>query len=181
MLIPRKSQERGGQVLVSLPAAVRHHLAVYGVAQIYWHVRVKGEVTLTTTPTRRGGQRAGTAGCPGCADRDEEIRKLTARLGTASAMTAGHAFNQGYEQALKHVMPLRAFLDGLRGDVSRVLAHVGGPRRAPRRRVETVAAPVLDAAPVSEEKKEGAGGLVPDPLAARAGPEGSDSPPRAEE
>ncbi len=157
MLIPRKTQERRGQVLLSLPAAVRHHLAVYGVAQVYWHVRVKGEVTLTTTPTRRGGQRAGTAGCPGCADRAEEIRKLTARLGTAGAMTAGHAFNQGYEQALKHVVPLRVFLDGLRLDVSRALAHVGGPRRAPRRRVETVPAPVLDAEPTLSAPAPAAG------------------------
>ena len=181
MLIPRKTQERRGQVLLSLPAAVRHHLTVYGVTQVYWHVRVKGEVTLTTLPTRRGGAGARTAGCPGCTDRDEEIRKLTARLGTATAMTAGHAFNQGYEQALKHVMPLRAFLDGLRGDVSRVLAHVGGPRRAPRRRVETVRAPVLEGAAVPEEIETSAGDLVPVVWASRAGPEFSDSPPRAEE
>lgn len=181
MLIPRKTQARRGQVLVSLPAAVRHHLTVYGVTQVYWHVRVKGEVTLTTLPTRRGGAGAGTAGCAGCAERDEEVRKLTARLATAEAVGSRHLFAQGYALAYKQDM---AFTNRL-GVIVEMLRGLGAreprPRKPRSRHVQTVAAAVPEAGPVSEEKKEAADVPVASAEAARDVIQGSESPPRAEE
>ena len=177
----RQVRKMSRQVMVALPAWVRRRLGVEPGAEVYWHRHRAGEVVLAAKVDRRAGN-------PGRHDLEEELTRVTAERDQYKRYALGldlgerrAVFAQGYEASLKQEIPLRARLDRLAGDVAEILAHVRPVRRAHRRRVETVPAPVLEAGRVPEENQEAPGGLVASAEDARDIIQGSDSPPRAEQ
>lgn len=170
---------------------------------VYWHEWRGGEVILSGEPKRPAGRPHGAALQGQIVRLTRENTRLRRRLRARPLAAQTEEIWQVMMKALPVALPIMATAEETRDLVREILARIpwrGRTPSPPRRRAavtvpgpdayplpeapasgEQETAPVLDAVLVSEEKKEGAGGLVPDPLAARAGPEGSDSPPRAEE
>jgi hypothetical protein len=162
MVFGRRITKRKGQQLVALPPEVRTRMEVIPGQWLYFHLGRKGEVVLSTSPARAGGQ-------PPTATLEVALSKARARIDELERKLAG-----GFEAArrdvwnelaasrfrvqLKGVPALDAINDRLRR-IEDQLAIRRGPwsyrakRAAPSRSsrpVETVDAPVLS----KEETRE---------------------------
>lgn len=177
----REARRKGSGWIVAIPVMVRRRLKLTDPGPVYWHLGRRGEGVLTMSPTRGAGGPDTTGILNDLAD----ARKLIDRLRQRDASIERARYAEGYALGRQDERDLLARPTSKRANElrRRARAHRAWGDRIPAGyvRVEPVAAPVLEAGPVSEEKKEAADVPVADPLDSRAGQEGSDSPPTAEE
>lgn len=167
MKIDRRVVARKDQLLVPVPAKVRDHLGLVGSARVWWHIGRKGLASLTTSGRLLSGRPRREEDCPACAKYRDELERYRRELREREAATPGQYWRQGYMRAVgdlgnvKHDLDLAlTMLKQLLADSRRAQPQPLAPRRRVRgRRVETVAAPVLDA---PSTPTHDAGGLEPE-------------------
>jgi len=151
MVIGRRVARRKGQQLIALAPEVRARLGVIPGQWLYFHLGRKGEVVLSTSPARAGGQPPTAALENDLRAAREQIAHLEARLRgwPLAELRAGAA--QGVLQSLKtmeypggSLYEIARALDDIRAALKLRRVTPRAPRqRAPVRQVETVDAPVL--------------------------------------
>jgi len=153
----RSIRERGGQVLVAIPALVWRRLKLTPGRPVWWHLAGKGEAILSVTERRRGGRPRVEDICPHCELREKELTKLRALVQTGGAVDTRVSFNQGYQAALKHGLRGLPALDAI-NDRLRRIEDLVGTRRGPwsykvkrgggrYRKIEDSPAPILSPPP----------------------------------
>lgn len=161
MVIGRRIARRKGQHVVALPPEVRDRLEVIPGQWLYFHLGRKGEVVISPNVVRPGGQ-------PPTASLEEALareRAKNARLTAQLAEVAPAARNRAWHElaAKKFSLQMKGLpvLDSINERLRRLEDQLGvrrGPwsyrvTRARPRKVETVAAPVLDSTPLTAREE----------------------------
>ncbi len=149
----RQVRERGGQVLVPIPALIWRRLRIGAGSRVWWHLAGKDEAVISRGERRLGGRPRVEDTCPHCEQREKELVRLRALLQTGASVDTRVAFNQGYHAALGHGLKPEVHYGMIRRRLDEIVALLTNeaPGRARRGRprwdrwgeVETIPSPLL--------------------------------------